>query len=57
MNYNYFDPTGKALNAILGPTGAPVPTAVPPQPVEWCLRRQFALLMILLGLALFILTL
>ena len=54
MNNNYYNPIGGALGQILGPAGAPAPAAVPPQPVQWCLRRQFALLMILIGLALYI---
>ena len=54
MNNNYYNPIGGALGQILGPAGAPAPAAIPSQPVEWCLRRQFALLMILIGLALYI---
>ena len=54
MNNNYYNPFGEVLGQILGPAGAPPPTAVPPQPVPWCQRRQIALLMILIGLALYI---
>lgn len=54
MSDNYYNPIGGALGQILGPAGAPPPTAVPPQPMPWCLRRQIALFIILIGLALFI---
>ena len=54
MNNNYYNPFGGVLGQILGPAGAPPPTGITPQPVPWCLRRQIALFMILIGLALFI---
>lgn len=54
MSDNYYNPFGGALGQILGPSGAPPPTGVPPQPVQWCLRREIALLLILIGLALYI---